>query len=71
MTKYTLEYLIDTFKDHAKRAVVERKRCIKNYQESNPGHPIPEWMTDEFNLPLAFVSICTEILELKRKNDLD
>jgi hypothetical protein len=62
---YTLEYLIEKFLEHEKRAEQTQKELIAQFIENNPGEPLPEWFKDDFNLPGALSSVCAEVLALK------
>ena len=67
-TIYTIEDLEKTFKAHAVLAEKNNKRIIKEFQENNPGKPLPEHYTDDFNIAMALSTICGAILELKKRN---
>ena len=58
---YDLDTLIKTFKLHHERSVEFNKKLIKEFQENNPGEPIPDPFNDDFSLPLALEAICKEI----------
>ena len=65
--KYKLEYLIDVFYKHAVQAEKNRQEMIKSFKENYPGEPLPDHMNDDFNLPKALSSICSQILKLRDK----
>lgn len=67
MTKYTLESLIKTFSEHAFETEEARKKYMKQFKEDYPNEPLPDYMLKDFNLPLAFVCICEELLKLREK----
>ncbi len=62
---YALEELEKTFRLHAIRSEKLNKKLIKEFQENNPGEPIPDPFNDDFSLPTALAAMCTEILKLK------
>ena len=64
---YSLESLIEIFTEHAKQAEENQKKNISAFKENSPNDPLPDYMKDDFNLPLAFAIICQEILEIKKK----
>jgi hypothetical protein len=64
---YELEHLLDKFKEHAIKAEENNKRLAAEFLENNPGEPLPDHFTDDFNLCTALASICHEILMLKGK----
>ena len=66
---YKLQYLIDKFRDHDKRAQEQNKRLIKQFMENSPGQPLPEHFMDDFSLPMALASICSELLAIKNRNE--
>jgi hypothetical protein len=67
---YSLEFLINTFTEHEIRAKENQKKIIDSFKENNPGAPLPDHMTDDFNLPKALLAICKEILALKDKDGI-
>lgn len=62
---YDLQTLKDTFLLHHERSKELNKKLIKEFQENNPGEPIPAPFNDEFSLPLALAALCEEILRLR------
>ncbi len=64
---YTLEELEKTFQIHHERSKELNKDLIKEWQEENPGQPIPDPFADDFSLPLALACICKEIAKLKNE----
>lgn len=70
-SKYQLENLIVKFIDHANKADKSQSVLIAQFIENNPNEPLPEWFKDDFNLPMALCSICSELLNLKRKIGMD
>jgi hypothetical protein len=63
---YKLEYLIEVFNKHAVKTEANRQEWMKLFQENKPEEPLPEYMKDDFNLPRALASICSEILKLAK-----
>lgn len=61
---YELDVLIKTFRLHHERSVELNKKLIREFQENNPGEPIPDPFNDDFSLPLALEAICKEIDKL-------
>jgi hypothetical protein len=66
---YEIQELEKTFKEHHKKSVKLNKKLIKQFQENNPGEPIPDPFNDDFSLPLALAAICKEILHLHVRID--
>lgn len=64
---YDIESLEKTFRLHHERSVELNKKLIKEFQENNPGEPIPDPWNDDFSLPLALAAICRELQELRKK----
>lgn len=62
---YDLESLEKTFLIHHERSIELNKKLIKEFQENNPGEPIPDPFADDFSLPLALAHICREIINLR------
>jgi hypothetical protein len=65
---YTLEKLVELFRKHAVQAEHMRQTSIQHFKEHSPDEPIPESFLEDFNLPLALQTICSEILKLKGKS---
>jgi hypothetical protein len=63
--KYTVEDLVKIFSEHMISAQNHQKKLISDFIENNPGDPIPENLTDSFNLALALKCMCEEIVRLK------
>lgn len=62
---YSIEELEKTFRIHHERSVELNKKLIKEFQENNPGEPVPDPFRDDFSLPLALAAICEEMLRLR------
>lgn len=62
-SKYTIEQLIETFKDHAKKAEENKVEMRRKYAENNNGANLP--YDDSFNLSEALSVICMQINNLK------
>lgn len=62
---YTLEEMISRFLKDAKEAEENNKRLLKEWKETYPNEPTPEYIDPEFNLARALAGICAEILALK------
>jgi hypothetical protein len=58
--RYDLENLIKTFEIHS-------KEIEKNIEKQNRSHPDSDWIYDDFNISKAFLQICKEIYNLKKK----
>lgn len=65
--KYSLDDLKITFLLHHERSKKLNKKLIKDFQENNPGEPIPDPFNDDFSLPKALAAMCDEILRLKNE----
>lgn len=65
--KYTIDYLMQKFADHAHQATKERVKLEKEFRENYPEEPVPSHMKDNFNLPQALATICEEIKNLQEK----
>ncbi len=63
---YTLEEMIADFTKHAEQAEKNNQEWIKSFQNNHPGEPLPDHLKEEFNLPKALASICSEIIKLKK-----
>jgi len=63
---YDLDSLIEIFQLHHARSEKLNKKLIREFQEKNPGEPVPDPFNDDFSLPLALEAICREIVELKK-----
>lgn len=63
---YDLESLEKTFLLHHERSQELNKDLIREFQENNPGKPIPDPFADDFSLPLALAHICRELLYLRK-----
>lgn len=64
---YELESLIETFVLHHKQRTEANKKLIKVWQKNYPDEALPDYLHDEFSLPLALEAICREIQALKDK----
>lgn len=62
---YRLDFLIETFSKHAEEADKNKKHQLEQFKAMNPNEPIPDYVTDDFNLPMALATICHEIQKLK------
>lgn len=69
--EYSVEKLAITFAEHAIESEKRKKECIEMFTQNSPGEPIPQHMTTEFNICLAFQSICNEIVKLKEQNEVE
>lgn len=61
--QYSLEYLIEVFKEHEKEIEDSLKRSLIE----DPEYSLKN---DTFNLPKAFKTICRELLLLKKRKSL-
>lgn len=66
----TLEDLIKTFSEHAKKSKRSNEKLIKEFKKTNPGEPLPDHFKDDFCLPKALGFMCSEVLELKKKSEM-
>lgn len=64
---YSIEELEKTFKLHHKRSKELNKKLIKEFKKNNPGEPIPDPFNDDFSLPEALASMCSEIIKVKKR----
>lgn len=64
---YSLENLKELFLEHGTQSEEEKAQNINRFLEQNPGEPLPEYMTEPFNLCFALYSICDELSKLKDK----
>ena len=64
---YTLEYLIHKFEEHGRRAEETQKDLVRQWRENNSHEPIPSYLEDDFNLPMALLEICQEIKKMKER----
>jgi hypothetical protein len=62
---YGIEELEKTFLLHHERAVVLKTALIKEFQDINPGVPIPDAFNDDFSLPLALHAMCVEFTQIR------
>jgi len=62
---YTIEELQKTFLIHEKKSKEMNEKMLKEHKENYPDEPIPDFYLEEFSLPAAMASICSEILSLK------
>lgn len=60
---YSLEFLEKKFKQHSKKFAKELETIKKNRKEN--GYEDDAYPDEDFNLPLAFVTIIQEIRALK------
>lgn len=58
--KYTIEELITTFEEHAKKFDIQNEEHAKKYPERSKEH---DW---DFNISQALVTICREIKRIQR-----
>lgn len=65
MSNYSIEELIEVFTDHHEKYLKQNEENIKSFKENSPEAELPEWYKSTFSLPLAFLSMCEEILKLK------
>lgn len=65
---YSLDYLIETFMGHTEQSRKQQIRDKIKFYEENPGEPLPKHMVNDFNLPEALASICTEIKYIRDRN---
>lgn len=63
---YKLDFLIDTFLKHAEKHDKDNREIRKRFKEDAPNEPLPEYLTDDFSLPMALATICHEIENIKR-----
>ena len=62
---YKLEFLLDTFLKHAEKHAKEDADMRKRFKADSPNEPIPDYLADEFNLPMALATICYDIKKIK------
>lgn len=62
---YSIEELEKTFLLHHERSVELNKKLVREFQEENPGEPIPDPFRDDFSLPLALQAMCVAIRDLR------
>lgn len=65
MKRYTMEELIEIFKEHARISNEDNRRCVERFREFNPIEPLPDYLARDFNINDALKSMCDEILRLK------
>ena len=65
LNTYDLQDLKKKFILDHERYIKEKKEHLEKQRTMIPDEEIPEWMKDEFSLPLAIATICHEILVLK------
>ena len=66
MDIYELEYLEKEFIKHGVDARNGAKTLLDSFVSNHPGAPIPDYLKDEFCLPIALVSMVKELIELKK-----
>lgn len=66
-SKSDLATFHDIFSKHSLMYDREYKERIERFKKDYPDSPLPETITDYFNLPFFFKLICEEILELKKR----
>lgn len=64
---YSIESLKEIFLEHGTQSEEGKAQNIKTFQEQNPGEPLPEFMTEPFNLCFALYSICDELSKIRDK----
>lgn len=64
---HTLEFLEKTFSKHAKEYEKERHETIEGYKKDYPGKPLPAALKEDFNIPSALLTICKELVSLKKQ----
>lgn len=61
---YELEKLIKTFANHAEKAESDRLKMIEHHKANFADTPLPEYLSEEFNIAQALHHICVEIDKL-------
>ena len=69
MEEYGMGYLEETFKQHAEEAEKNHERVVNAWKNENSSDAIPEYLKNDFNLPLALGSIVREIIRLNNRLD--
>jgi hypothetical protein len=64
---YKIDFLIKTFTKHAEVACDNWLKDRRNFKKMNPKEPLPDYLKDDFNLPLALVTICHAIRDLQEE----
>lgn len=62
--EYSIENLIDTFKEHHIKFRKNEQKLLKQFKEDYPEEPIPEEYMCDFSVALALFSICKSIKAL-------
>jgi hypothetical protein len=63
--RYSLDYLDVVFSRHVRETLVQREAARERFVIDNPGEEMSEWVEDDFNLPLALLSLVKEIIKLR------
>ncbi len=61
---YSLDYLIETFREHTIKSEEDRKKSREQFIKDYPDDEVPEHFNEEFNIANALYCICTEIKRL-------
>lgn len=69
MKQHSIEQLIEIFTGHEKEAKKRRNEDLANFMRQYPGHPVPEYLMDNFFLAEALKVMCEEILRIKNGMD--
>jgi len=67
MDRYELEFLEETFYRHAESAKKQHDEMVIKYKNEFSSDKLPDYLKDEFSLPVALLSIVEEVKRLKRK----
>lgn len=62
---YSIDALVDTFKEHAEAFRVSKQELVEDYESDFTDDELPAFLQDDFNLPFALSKICEEIISLK------
>ena len=65
--RYSLDELEKAFTQHAIIANKNNEELITQWRENSPGEPLPEYFKDDLSLPLALLSIISEIKALRHE----
>ncbi len=61
---YSIDELKEIFLDHGTKSEEQKGMDIRRFMELNPHEPIPEHMTESFNICFALYAICDELSKL-------
>ena len=67
MSDYSIENLIEIFKKNEIKGEMNRKKMKEQWRENNPDIPEPDHFNEDFNINSAFIAMCEQIQENKRR----